>query len=130
MFQKSFPDLVHYWNLPQFSFWSGLEVVMRCGSSTFFLPVYPYPPANPMASLQSSLVLGTSSFLKCFSPLMSTNTGLGWFSKLTLGPLHQLLFFCLPLSVGMPQDFTLVLFWVLYDLIHSNRLFYHIDIDS
>lgn len=80
------------------------------------------PPCKTHGVSPVFLCIGYKS-LKCFSPLMPTNTGLAWFSKLTLGPLHQLLYFCLPLSVGMPQDCTHVLFWVLYDLIHSNNLF-------
>lgn len=54
---------------------------------------------NGLSSVFSCV--GPSSFLKCFSPLMSTDTGLAWFSfNLCNSPLHQLLFFCLPLVLA------------------------------
>lgn len=106
------------------------EVVIWSGSSTSFLPAYLYPPAKPMVSLRSSLVLGPSSFLKCFSP-WSWQTWALPASPSTSTTVHSRSPSPAPIllpapRVGIPQDHTLALFWRLYDLIHSNNFFYHI----
>lgn len=104
------------------------EVAMWSGSSTSFLPVYPYPPkkTNGLSSFFSCI--GTKFLLEVLFPL-DVHRHWPCLVLLQRQPQSSSSAPILLLSVGIPQDGALTLFWMSYDLIHSNN-FYHIDIDS
>ena len=106
-------DLVLSWSFP-FIFSLALNLQWSCAValSHSSLPVHPYPSAEANGlSLVFSCTGHTSSFLKCSTHLMSTTLPLPGSPSASIkahpGLVHQFLFFCLPLGVGIPQGHLL-----------------------